>query len=72
MSSEDPSGNGWIEYRKFVVETLDINKKQLYGIESRLRKMESDIIMLKTKLYIASACIGVTVSGIVSLLLGIA
>ena len=68
----DPSGNGWVEYRKFVVETLDLNKKQLHGIESRLRKMEQDIVMLKTKMYVASACIGVSVSGIVSLLLGLA
>tara|TARA_R100000152_G_C6694378_1_gene125260 strand:- start:323 stop:538 length:216 start_codon:yes stop_codon:yes gene_type:complete len=68
----DPSGNGWVEYRKFVVETLDLNKKQLHGIESRLRKMEQDIVMLKTKMYVASACIGVAVSGIVSLLLGLA
>ena len=68
----DPSGNGWVEYRKFVVETIDLNKKQLHGIESRLRKMEQDIVMLKTKMYVASACIGVSVSGIVSLLLGLA
>jgi len=68
----DPSGNGWVEYRKFVVETLDLNKKQLHGIESRLRKMEQDIVMLKTKMYVASACIGISVSGIVSLLLGLA
>ena len=68
----DPSGNGWVEYRKFVVETLDLNKKQLHGIESRLRKMEQDIVMLKTKMYVASACFGVSVSGIVSLLLGLA
>tara|TARA_Y100001973_G_C5205408_1_gene341138 strand:- start:1126 stop:1341 length:216 start_codon:yes stop_codon:yes gene_type:complete len=68
----DPSGNGWVEYRKFVVETLDLNKKQLHGIESRLRKMEQDIVMLKTKMYVASACIGISVSGIVSLLVGLA
>ena len=67
----DPSGNGWVEYRKFVVETLDINKRQLQGIESRLRKMEQDIIMLKTKVYIASAGIGVVVSGGVSLFVGL-
>lgn len=68
----DPSGNGWVEYRKFVVETLDLNKKQLHGIESRLRKMEQDIVMLKTKMYVASACIGISVSGVVSLLVGLA
>ena len=68
----DPSGNGWVEYRKFVVETLDLNKKQLHGIESRLRKMEQDIVMLKTKMYVASACIGISVSSIVSLLVGLA
>ena len=67
----DPSGNGWVEYRKFVVETLDINKKQLHGIENRLRRMEQDIVMLKTKVYIASAVIGFTVSGVISLLVTI-
>ena len=67
----DPSGNGWVEYRKFVVETLDLNKKQLHGIENRLRKMEQDIVMLKTKVYIASAVIGFAVSGVISLLVTI-
>ena len=67
----DPSGNGWVEYRKFVVENLDLNKKQLHGIENRLRKMEQDIVMLKTKVYIASAVIGFAVSGVISLLVTI-
>ena len=62
------SGDGWVEYRKFVVESLDYNKKQLHGIERRLRSMEQEIVMLKTKVYVASAVIGVTVSGIISLL----
>ncbi len=66
------SGNGWVEYRKFVVETLDYNKKQLHGIEDRLRRMEQDIVMLKTKVYVASAVIGVTVSGVISLLVTMA
>ena len=70
MSMENPS-DSWVEYRKFVVETLDINKKQLYGIESRLRRMEQDIVMLKTKMYVASASIGIVVSGAVSLLVGL-
>ena len=64
----DPTGNGWTEYRKFVVETLDHNKKQLFGIERRLRKMEQDIVMLKTKVYVASAGIGLIVSAAISLI----
>jgi hypothetical protein len=68
----DPSGNGWAEYRKFVVSALEVNKKQLHGIETRLRSMEQDIVMLKTKVYISSALIGLTVSGIISLLVGLA
>lgn len=68
----DPSGNGWVEYRKFVVETLDLNKKQLHGIENRLRRMEQDIVMLKTKVYVASAVIGFTVSGLISILVSVA
>ena len=68
----DPSGNGWVEYRKFVVSALEINTNQLNVIETRLRKMEQDITMLKTKLYVASAGIGITVSAGVSLLIGLA
>jgi hypothetical protein len=64
----DPSGNGWTEYRKFVVEALDHNRGQLHGIERRLRNMERDIVMLKTKIYIASASIGLVVSVTISLI----
>jgi len=58
------SGNGWVEYRKFVTESLGGTQKRLDKIEGRLQNIEKDIAILRTKMYIASATAAVIFSSI--------
>ncbi len=63
----DPSGNGWVEYRKLVVSSLEANQKRLTSIEKRLRIIENDITELKTKVYLGAAFLSLIVSTVVGL-----
>jgi len=67
----DPSGNGWTEYRKLVISSLEANQKRLASIERRLRVIENDITALKIKVYIGVAALSTAVSITASLLVGI-
>jgi len=65
-------GNGWGEYKKFVVQELRRSNDRLTGIEDRLIGIEKELAVLKTKMYIGSAFIAVIFSGLVTLFLGTA
>ena len=61
-------GNGWNEYKQFVVQELKRSSKKLENIEQRLIIIEQEIAIIKTKMYVGSAVIAVIFSGLVSLI----
>jgi hypothetical protein len=61
-------GNGWNEYKQFVVQELKRSSKKLENIEKRLIIIEQEIAIIKTKMYVGSAVIAVIFSGLVSLI----
>ena len=50
-----PTDDGWNEYRKFVVESLETVNVRLSKIDTTLREVEREIAVLKTKMYAAAA-----------------
>ena len=68
----DPTGNGWSEYRKFVVANLEINQERLSSIEKRLRVIENDIVSLKTKIYFGAGIISFAISVAASIIVSVA
>lgn len=61
-------GNGWNEYKQFVVQELRRSNDRLKGIEDRLIEIERELAVLKTKMYIGSAFVAVIFSGLVTLM----
>jgi hypothetical protein len=50
-----PSDDGWNEYRRYVVESLETVNTRLNKIDTTLREVEREIAVLKTKMYAAAA-----------------
>ena len=50
-----PSDDGWNEYRRYVVESLETVNTRLDKIDTTLREVEREIAVLKTKMYAAAA-----------------
>jgi hypothetical protein len=50
-----PSDDGWNEYRKYVVKSLETVNVRLGKIDTTLREVEREIAVLKTKMYAAAA-----------------
>ena len=61
-------GNGWNEYKQFVVQELKRSNDRLKGIEDRLIDIERELAVLKTKMYVGSAFVAVIFSGVVTLM----
>ena len=52
MASTD---DGWNEYRRFVIKSLESTNNRLNEIDTTLRDIERDLAVLKTKMYAAAA-----------------
>ena len=50
-----PNDDGWNEYRRYVVESLETVNTRLNKIDTTLREVEREIAVLKTKMYAAAA-----------------
>jgi hypothetical protein len=50
-----PTDDGWIEYRKYVIESLGTINVRLGKIDTTLREVEREIAVLRTKMYAAAA-----------------
>jgi hypothetical protein len=50
-----PTDDGWNEYRRFVINTLESTNNRLDEIDTTLREIERDLAVLKTKMYAAAA-----------------
>jgi len=50
-----PNDDGWNEYRKYVVKSLETVNTRLDNIDTTLREVEREIAVLKTKMYAAAA-----------------
>ena len=50
-----PNDDGWNEYRKYVVKSLETVNTRLDKIDTTLREVEREIAVLKTKMYAAAA-----------------
>jgi len=57
----DP-GNGWPEYRRFVVTEL----KRIAAIERDVKHIRLDMAVLRTKMYVASATAALFFSGLLT------
>ena len=49
-----PSDDGWNEYRRFVIKSLESTNNRLDEIDTTLRDIERDLAVLKTKMYAAA------------------
>ena len=50
-----PTDDGWSEYRRFVIKSLESTNSRLNEIDTTLRGIERDLAVLKTKMYAAAA-----------------
>ena len=50
-----PTDDGWNEYRRFVINSLESTNERLSEIDTTLREIEREIAVLKTKMYAAAA-----------------
>lgn len=50
-----PTDDGWNEYRRFVIKSLESTNQRLDEIDTTLRDIERDLAVLKTKMYAAAA-----------------
>lgn len=49
-----PTDDGWNEYRRFVIKSLESTNDRLDEIDTTLRDIERDLAVLKTKMYAAA------------------
>ena len=49
-----PTDDGWNEYRRFVIKSLESTNNRLDEIDTTLRDIERDLAVLKTKMYAAA------------------
>jgi hypothetical protein len=67
-STIQPDNNGWIEYKRFVVTSLESTHRRLNNIDTRLRTIERDIAIIKTKMYVAAAGVAIVFSSAIAVL----
>ena len=62
-----PNGyNGWDEYKRLVVHELERANLRLGVVDKRLSKIEKNLAIVQTKVYVASAVVAMLFSGLVS------
>ena len=49
-----PTDDGWNEYRRFVIKSLESTNNRLDEIDTTLREIERELAVLKTKMYAAA------------------
>ena len=47
--TRDEGGNGWEQYQKLVLKSLEDIKESAKGMETRLREIELELALLKLK-----------------------
>ena len=62
-----PESNGWSEYKLLVEKELSRANDRLDLVDKRLSKIERHLAVVQTKVYMASACVAIVFSGLVSL-----
>jgi len=66
-----PNGyNGWDEYKRLVVHELERANLRLGVVDKRLSKIEKNLAIVQTKVYVASAVVAMLFSGLVSFVIG--
>jgi len=66
-----PNGyNGWDEYKRLVVHELERANLRLGVVDKRLSKIEKNLAIVQTKVYVASAIVAMLFSGLVSFVIG--
>jgi len=68
---EENSGDGWKEWRKYVLNTLDKLEKRVEDVEESVINNRINISNLLTKSKIYGSIAGFIVSGVISLIVGL-
>jgi hypothetical protein len=65
------TNNGWDMYKKLVVKELERCNNRLDVMDRRLSKIERNIAVLQTKVYVSAAAVAFILSASVSILVKI-
>lgn len=62
-----PKDDNWNEYRRHVVNSLSKTGDRLDSIDERLRSIERDLAVIRTKIYVAAGTAAIIFSAIATI-----